>query len=190
MRETMTGKSLLANWFQIILLGLVGAVIIHLAVLFLVPFYSDQNAWSRLETAGEPYLFHRLDTKMGLGSDKDPLMRAAACRFDLADGPVRIQTSVIAPFWSLSVYAPNGDNLYSLNDSVFLQRKLDLVIADPIGMASLRANEKQGENRPILLEKNIGEGAVILRAFMPDQSWSAAIHQFFDNAACQLYEPE
>ncbi|MFC4626089.1 hypothetical protein ACFO1V_12880 [Daeguia caeni] len=180
----------MSNWFQILLLGLVGAAIVHLAVIFLVPLYSDQNAWSRLETRGEPYVFQPIDRKDGLGSDKDPLLRAAACRFDLAGGPVRITTSVTVPFWSLSVYAPNGDNLYSINDDVFVQGKLDLIIADPIGMARLRVSEQQGENRPVMIEKDLGEGMVILRTLLPDQSWSKTIAHFFESAACRPYDPE
>ncbi|MFP3649249.1 hypothetical protein, partial [Paraburkholderia sp. SIMBA_054] len=76
---------------------------------------------------------HRLDEKTGPVSDSDPLVQEATCRFDLADGPVHITTGANVPYWSLSIYAPNGDNLYSLNDSVSNESKLDLILADPIG---------------------------------------------------------
>ncbi len=125
----------MARIFRLVLLGIIGAAIVHIAVLFLVPFYSDKNAWSRIETGSEPYRFQRLDQKTGPVSDSDPLIQEATCRFDLADGPVHITTGANVPYWSLSIYAPNGDNLYSLNDSVSNERKLDLILADPIGMA-------------------------------------------------------
>ncbi|MBC2884727.1 hypothetical protein H7Q97_04830 [Ochrobactrum sp. CM-21-5] len=173
---------------RLVLLGLVGAAIVHIAVLFLVPVYSDKNAWSRIESASDAYRFHRIDPQHGPVSDNDPLVKQATCRFDLADGPVHITTKGDVPFWSLSVYAPNGDNLYSLNDSVSNERQLDLIVADPIGMASLRAGGLQSDGQSILIEQNIGEGAVVLRVFVPDATWQTQVKHFFDAAQCQPYE--
>jgi len=117
-----------AKVLRLLLLGLIGAAIVHIAVLLLVPLYSSKNAWSHLEALGDTYRFHLLSEKSGLISDQDPLMEQAACRFDLSEGPVHITTKGATPFWSLSVYAPNGDNLYSLNDNVSADKKLDLII--------------------------------------------------------------
>ncbi|PWL19041.1 hypothetical protein DKP76_00195 [Falsochrobactrum shanghaiense] len=173
---------------HLILLGLIGAVIVHIAILLLVPRYSDKNAWSHIETLGDAYRFYTLDQKSGVLSNPDPLMRQAVCRFDLADGPVQIATRGAPPFWSLSVYAPNGDNLYSLNDNVSTEQALDLIIADSVGMAGLRAEGRQNDSRTILVEQGIGEGAIILRAFVPDSSWQIEVQRFFDEAHCALYE--
>ena len=178
----------MARIFHLVLLGLVGAAIVHIAVLFLVPFYSDKNAWSRIEAESEPYRFHRLNEKTGPISDSDPLVQQATCRFDLADGPVHIAIGANVPYWSLSIYAPNGDNLYSLNDSVSNERKLDLILADPIGMASLRSDGSQADARSILIEQNIGEGVAVLRAFVPDATWNRQVQGFFTEARCAPFE--
>ncbi len=92
------------------------------------------------------------------------------------------------PYWSLSIYAPNGDNLYSLNDSVSNERKLDLILADPIGMASLRSDGSQADARSILIEQNIGEGVAVLRAFVPDGTWNRQVQRFFTEARCAPFE--
>lgn len=173
---------------RLLLLGLVGAAIVHIAVLLLVPFYSDKNAWSHMELLGDAYAFHRLDEKSGLISDQDPLFAQAACRFDLSDGPVHVTTKGKLPFWSLSVYAPNGDNLYSLNDNVSGDRQLNLIIADPIGIAALRAEGVQNDGRSIIIEQDIGEGAIVLRGFMPDASWGQQVQDFFNQSSCTAYE--
>ncbi|MBR7653035.1 DUF1254 domain-containing protein [Brucella oryzae] len=178
----------MARIFRLVLLGIVGAAIVHIAVLFLVPFYSDQNAWSRIEAGSEPYRFHKLDEKSGPVSDSDPLVQQATCRFDLADGPVHFTTGANVPYWSLSIYAPNGDNLYSLNDSVSNERKLDLILADPIGMASLRSDGSRADARSILIEQNIGEGAAVLRVFVPDATWNTEVRRFFNDAQCAPFE--
>ncbi|AAL52534.1 hypothetical exported protein [Brucella melitensis bv. 1 str. 16M] len=115
-------------------------------------------------------------------------MKEATCRFDLSNGPVHITTQRNVPYWSLSIYAPNGDNLYSLNDNVSNDRKLDLVIADPIGMASLRSDASRSDTRSIFIEQNIGEGAAVLRVFVPDTTWNVQVQRFFDEAQCEPFE--
>ena len=179
----------MARILHLLLLGLVGAAIVHIAILLLVPRYSDKNAWSHIEALGDAYRFYRLDQESGVLSNPDPLIAQAACRFDLADGPVQIATRGAPPFWSLSIYAPNGDNLYSLNDNVSTEQALDLIIADSVGIAGLRADGRQNDSRTILVEQNIGEGAVILRAFVPDASWRGQVQHFFENASCTMFEP-
>lgn len=177
-----------AGLLRLLLLGIIGAAIVHIAVLFLVPVYSDTNAWSRIETGSEPYRFQRLDHKTGPVGDRDPLIVEATCRFDLADGPVHMTAGSDLPYWSLSIHAPNGDNLYSLNDSVSNERTLDLVLSDPIGMASLRSDGGRAIQRSILIEQNIGEGAAVLRVFAPDATWSAQVQRFFKEARCTPFE--
>lgn len=178
----------MAKIVRLLLLGLVGAAIVHIAVLLLVPFYSSKNAWSHLEALGDGYRFHYLSEKSGLVSDQDPLMEQAACRFDLTDGPVHITAKGNPPFWSLSIYAPNGDNLYSINDNVSHDRELDLIIADPIGIAALRAEGVQNDGRSIIIEQDISEATVVLRSFVPDASWQQQVKNFLSQANCLPYE--
>ncbi|OYR19535.1 DUF1254 domain-containing protein [Brucella thiophenivorans] len=178
----------MAKLLRLLLLGLIGAAIVHIAVLLLVPLYSSKNAWSHLEALGEPYSFYMLSEKSGLVTDQDPLIEQAACRFDLTNGPIHITTKGNLPFWSLSVYAPNGDNLYSLNDNVSNDRQLDLIIADPLGIAALRAEGVQNDGRSVIIEQNVSEGAVVLRSFVPDASWREQVQSFFTQASCAPYE--
>ncbi len=193
---------------RLVLLGLIGAAIVHITVLLLVPVFSDTNAWTRIEATTTAYRFEPLDRKRGLSGDGDPLIREAVCRFDLADGPVHLTAERPVPYWSLSIYAPNGDNLYSLNDSVSGEKRLNLIVADPIGMASLRASDARagasedattgtttgaqdgaqpvapslGNSIPV--EQDIGEGMAVLRVFMPDATWQGEVQRFLDGARC------
>lgn len=50
----------MAKILRLLILGLVGAAIVHIAVLLLIPFYSSKNAWSHLEALGDAYRFHVL----------------------------------------------------------------------------------------------------------------------------------
>ena len=68
-----------------VVLGLLGAGIVHIVVLILVPEFSDRNVWARLSEKAGLYATVRLDARPGSTSTAasvDPLFRAAACRFD------------------------------------------------------------------------------------------------------------
>ncbi len=123
------------------------------------------------------------------------------------DLPFALPTAV-AGISLAAIYAPNGDNLYSLNDSVSGEKRLNLIVADPIGMASLRASDARagasedattgtttgaqdgaqpvapslGNSIPV--EQDIGEGMAVLRVFMPDATWQGEVQRFLDGARC------
>ncbi len=66
-----------------VLLGLVGACIVHIVVLLLVPDFSERDAWSQLAAGSGLYRMTRLDAEAGgppIVKSVDPLFFAAACR--------------------------------------------------------------------------------------------------------------
>ncbi|RCS23540.1 hypothetical protein DUT91_13420 [Phyllobacterium salinisoli] len=169
-----------------LMIGLIGAGIVHIAVLLLVPVYSDRNAWSRISTYGNPYRFHVLETeKDGRGGAHDPLFQEAACRFNLLDGPVHVTAAGNVPFWSVSIYNRRGENLYSFNDRTSTDGKLDLVVANPVQMVDLKKDLPEAVAQSILVEKDIGEGFVVIRGFTPDQSWQPSVRNFLSEADCR-----
>ncbi|KXF78288.1 hypothetical protein ATN84_00330 [Paramesorhizobium deserti] len=171
--------------FHALLVGLIGAGIVHVAALLLVPVYSDRNAWSRISGYGAPYRFHLLETeKDGRGGAGDPLFQEAACRFDLTDGPARITTGGNVPFWSVSIYNRSAENLYSFNDRTSTDGRLDLVIANPVQMINLKKDLPEAAAQSILVEQDIDEGIVVIRGFTPDQSWQPSVRDFLSDAGC------
>ena len=124
--------------FYAVLVGLVGAGIIHIAVLLLIPQFSDRDAWSRLAMAADFYRPVRIDPEgmAPMASSSDPLFYASACRFDLAEGIVHVVGPGKAPFWSVSVYDRGGQNIYSFNDRTPPDGSLDFVVLSPALMSS------------------------------------------------------
>lgn len=172
-----------------LLIGLFGAGIIHIAILFLVPDFSERDAWSRLAMASDFYKITRLDTEVDGGPivrAGDPLFRAVACRFDLEDGPVQVNAPGLVPFWSMSVYNRSGQNIYSFNDRAAQSGLLDVVVLTPEQMIDLRKDVPAELQRSVFVETQIGEGIVVVRGFAPDESWTKAIGEFLGGAACTL----
>lgn len=173
-----------------ILLGLLGAGIVHIAVLLLVPDFSRHDAWSRLAEASGLYRMTPLEAETGgapVVKSVDPLFAAVACRFDLDDGMVQVKgPAAFLPFWSASVYDRSGHNIYSLNDHGASKGQLDLVILTPAQMNEVRKDLPEAYQGSVFIEAPISEGIVVIHAFIPDGSWRPAVMRFLDAGSCEL----
>ncbi|OQM75205.1 DUF1254 domain-containing protein [Manganibacter manganicus] len=175
-----------------LLLGLVGAGIVHIVVLLLVPQFSERDAWSRLAMKSGLYTMTRIDDQTGgppVVKSVDPLFFAASCRFDLADGIVRLRSPIDnLPFWSMSVYDRNGHNLYSYNDLSATEGRLNAIVLTPAQMIGVRKTLPEGLEGSVFIELPISEGITVVRGFVPDASWKQAVARFLDQASCEIVD--
>ena len=174
-----------------LILGLLGAGIVHIIVLFLVPEFSERDAWSRLAMASDLYRMTRLDAEAGgapVVKSVDPLFYAAACRFDLAEGMVRVKAPGNVPFWSVSVYDRNGHNFYSFNDHTATGGVLDTVVLTPAQMIEVRKELPEDLQGAIFVEAPIDEGIFVIRSFVPDDSWKPVVSRFLEQSSCELQD--
>lgn len=169
-----------------LMLGLVGAGIVHIVVLLLIPAYSERDAWSTLSERSNFYIATRLDPPASepLIGSIDPLFRAVACRFDLGDGPVRVAGDGDVPYWSISIYDRVGQNIFSFNDRSASQGTIDFVVATPTQMIDLRNDLLPAFDRSVFVEADIGEGIVLARAFVPDPSWEPTVTRLLGGITC------
>lgn len=170
-----------------IMLGLIGAGIVHIVVLLLVPQFSERDAWSRLAMAADLYKVVRFDARSNeapIVRAGDPLFFAAACRFDLAEGVVHAFAPGHPPFWSVSVYNRAGQNVYSFSDRAATGGTLDFVVATPTQMVEIRKDVIDEFKKSIFVETELDEGIIVVRSFVPDDSWDQAVSAFLDRMSC------
>lgn len=171
-----------------IVLGLVGAGIVHIVILILLPRFTERDAWTRLAARAEIYSAIRIDPAGGSGAfaaSVDPLFFAVACRFDLAEGMARMHAPGRVPFWSVSVYDRGGQNINSFNDRIAEDARLDFVVLDAAQMIEVGKALPEGLQGSIFVETEIREGIIVLRTFVPDQTWAPAIARFLDAVKCE-----
>ena len=170
-------------------LGALGAGIVHIIVLLMVPAYSERDAWSVLSQHANFYRPVRLDPPGAppLIASLDPLIDAVACRFDLADGVTRIHGDATVPYWSASIHDRAGLTVYSLNDTSSAQGRFDFVIATPAQMVGLRNAMPPELEDSVFIEADVGEGIVVVRTFAPDETWEPAISSWLRGIACTLH---
>lgn len=179
----------MARLIHALVLGLIGAGIVHITVLLLVPVYSQRDAWAVLSEQANFYRTTRLDPPRSepLISSLDPLFDAVACRFDLRDGVMHLFGEGSTPYWSMSVHDRAGLSVFSVNDSSSLQGKLDFVVATPAQMIALRNAMPQELASAIFVEADIAEGIAVVRTFVPDPSFEPGITAWLSGINCTAY---
>ena len=169
------------------LAGLLLGGIIHIVVVFAVPYYANRDAWAQMEEFGADEQFHVLALPAP-GAESlpslDPRMLHAVCRFSLGDGPLRITASMPDDFWSVAIFDRRGRNIYSLNDRSAERSQLDLAVITPVQMAQLRQDPPESLETAIVIELPIDEGFALLRAFVGDESELAAATVALETADC------
>jgi uncharacterized membrane protein len=169
------------------LLGVVGAGIVHVAVLLLLPAFTERDAWTRLARAADLYTVTPADGSGGaqpVVEVPDPLFRAVTCRFDLDDGPIRLTAEGSVPFWSASIYDRSGQNVYNFNDHTAAGGALDFVIVTPEQMIEMRKDLPPELESSVFVEADIAEGMVVIRSFVPGQSWNATVSAYLKSISC------
>lgn len=171
-----------------VLVGVVGAGIVHIAILLMLPSLSERDAWSKLAADASPYGVVRMSASapQQILSSADPFFEAVACRFDLREGVARLTAAGTVPFWSVSVYDRSGQNIYSFNDRATADGSLDFVIATPLQMTEMRKNLPPEFEKSVFVEADIGEGIVVIRSFVPDTTWKSRITEYLGGVRCRL----
>lgn len=192
------GRLLLA-----VLVGLVGAAIVHIAAVFAIPSLAENNAWGRLSRIAGMYELVRIDSRQSPLPDApppvegpgvhdfafvDPAFVTAACRFSLADGPVRLSASERTDFWSASIYSRQGDNIYSINDRSSVDGQFDLLVGTAEQLAEARANTAERDETAIPVEVTIVEGYLTLRTLVDEESKRPGVDAFVRSVTCEATE--
>jgi uncharacterized membrane protein len=178
----ISGGSTVTRFAYSLLVGVVGAGIVHIAILFMLPYFTERDAWGQLTAKGELYETVRIQPDGGI--TLDPLFEAVACRFDLADGPVHIAAPGKIPFWSISIYDRGGRNIFSLNERLAVGGELDIVILTPVQMLDLRNEFPADFERSVFVEAEIDAGIALVRSFVPDTPWEPRISAYLEGVVC------
>ncbi|MGE7367975.1 DUF1254 domain-containing protein [Neorhizobium sp. NPDC001467] len=169
-----------------IAVGLVGAALLHLVIVLSLPHFSDRDAYSRVLSEGEAFTFHILDQKpdsAGLAQE-DPFLETAVCAFELDERPVELTAGDDVPFWSLAIYDPASNEVFSINDRTASGGRLDVIVATPLQATALRKAMPEGLDRSILVETSQTQGYAVLRAMAPQPSIRPLAAAFLSSAEC------
>lgn len=177
-------------------LGLVGALLVHLLIVFMMPAVMGGRAHSALTAAdegpGKPLVIG-VDLAQGLGFRSfDPLFRVRVCPFDLADGSFAVRSNGGVPFFSAAVVDQTDTVAFSLTDRLSFERRIDMEILPRSEERRYRLREEAGgqtqsDTLPVFVDTPAGH--VVIRAFIPDASFSAMVDDFLAGIQCETLAP-
>lgn len=172
-----------------ILVGLVGAALLHIVIILTLPQFTGKDAYSRVLGLYEMDSFFPLTKEPGPTglANEDPFLRGAVCGFSVAGAPARFVARGAVPFWSLSVYDENSNEIFSMNDHTAVNGNLDVVVATPIQLVDLRKTPPESLAQSILVEMPDEEGYAVLRALAPTDSFEEMARNFLGESSCEPF---
>jgi len=145
------------------------AGIVHIVSILAMPRLAPNDAFARLASMAPPHtLTFVADSQKGQSvlPFEDPATVIAVCRFDLAEGPMRMRGKVSggAPVL-LSFRNRLGTVFYSMNDRAATRGELDIVVATPQQLRQIEADDPEDDlPTELRLPSPTREGFVLLRA--------------------------
>ena len=174
-----------------IVLGLVLAGLIHIVAVLTLPMLAPRNAHARLAALGPANTMIELPPATP-GRQVMPMMapdvRYAFCRFDLANGPVRLNARIADELWLIALYTPDGENFYSVAGADMKRAEIDLIIA-----ATDQTVEEAGVDAPessddvIVVNSPVIEGIALIRAPLAGPSRADRAERALRATSCGPY---
>ncbi|WP_146140259.1 DUF1254 domain-containing protein [Alsobacter soli] len=171
------------------LLGLVLAVMVHLASMLALPSFASQNADARLAAFADRHVVTLLPAAVPGPSPlpfRDPATVMAVCRYDLAAGPIRVQATAGEVFLSMAFHRSMGGVFYALTDRSAVRGLMDVVIVTQPQLEALQANDPEDEPvRELRLVSPDRTGFVTFRALAPEPGVAADAEALLKAAVCR-----
>ena len=168
-------------------IGLIGAAIVHVVIIMGIPDLAPRTAWARVSELGAAGRFREL-TETGKSpsglAEMNPFLRSAVCVFDATDAPIHVSDEGEPPFWSLSVFDPQSNEIFSMNDRSAVERRVDLTLATSTQMTAISRAKPETPSKSILVELPQPSGYVVLRTIAEDATWDRTASRFLSSAEC------
>lgn len=155
--------------FYLLAAAMLGALVHFMAILIL-PLVAERDAYSRLAAIGAVGTTIALPTaeptNRGLPY-QDPAVATAFCRYDLADGPIRVREPIgRAGFASLSFHSRRGVVFYALTDRAATHGLMDAVIVTGAQLRALVArDDEDNPSEDLRIVSPTADGFVMTRVF-------------------------
>ncbi len=161
------------------------AGIIHLTSMLMLPHFSVSHLTapviSATSAAGEPQA-----TTLGSMS-RDPNLVSAICRFDLAQGPLRIVARVPGDeFMSVSFHEIGGPVYFSVTDQAAIKGQISLVLGTQSEIDDIEANDDPDKPTPDLrVTSPTLTGYALFRILISQPGQRAEAQTLLSHAVCR-----
>ena len=159
------------RWLLWTLAGILLGGIVHLATILLLPRTASQDAYARLATITPVNAVTAIPGPTpgkALLPFMDPAFAVAVCRYDLANGPMRLTAPVSQAYTSVTFYTRLGVAYYGINDRAAGRRNIDLFLMTKPQRDALPEEEDVTAADRLIIESPTATGLIVLRALSPE----------------------
>lgn len=174
-----------------IVLALVLAGLIHIVAVLALPALAPKSGFGRLASLGPPNTMTQVPPSAP-GQQVVPMMapdvRYAFCRFDLADGPVRLNAKVANELLLIALYTPEGQNFYSVVAPDMKRPEIDLIIitGDQV-VAEAGVDAPESSENVIVVNSPVSKGVALLRMPLTGPSRASQVERALSASSCGRY---
>jgi len=184
--------------FTIIAGVLLGGVV-HLVSVLALPRIATQDAYSRLTPMTKLNAVTQLasaDPGNTVMPFLDPAFAVAVCRYDLADGPIKLTVPVSQAYTSVSFYTRNEVAYYAINDRSAGKKVIELDLMTEAQHNDLPEDEEVTAADRLIIDSPTTTGLIVLKALaaepglMPQAQASLAASRCGEQAEQPAKQPE
>ncbi len=180
------------RWLLWILAGALLGGIVHLVTILVLPQNATHDAYSRLVPHVPVNGFAALAPATPQSSPlpfSDPAFAAAACRYDLRTGPIKLTAPVSAAYTSVTFYTRRGIAYYAINDRSAGRRVIELELMTKAQRARLPDDEETTAADRLIVESPTLDGLIVVRTLAPEAGQMALALAAAAAARCEV-EPQ
>ena len=174
--------------FTIIAGVLLGGVV-HLVSVLALPRIASQDAYSRLT----PMTKLNTVTPLPLAAPgnspipfMDPAFAMAICRYDLANGPIKLTVPVSQAYTSVSFYTRNEVAYYAINDRSAGRKVIELDLMTEAQHAELPEDEEITAADRLIIDSPSATGLIVLKALAPESGLMQQAQASLAASSCKV----
>jgi uncharacterized membrane protein len=176
------------RWLLWLLAGALLGGVVHLVAVLILPRTATQDAYTRLAPIATvnavvpvPQPAPQNETMPYM----DPAFAVAVCRYDLANGPLKLTAPISAAYTSVSFYTRSGVAYYAINDRAAGRKVIELELMTSDQRANLPEEEDVTAADRLIVESPTATGLIMLRALAPEPGLLPMAREALAKASCR-----
>ncbi|MFL6818938.1 MAG: DUF1254 domain-containing protein [Bradyrhizobium sp.] len=172
-----------------ILAGVLLGGIVHLVSVLALPRIATQDAYSRLTPMTKLNAVTPLPPAAPNNEPMpfmDPAFAMAICRYDLADGPLKLTVPVSQAYTSVSFYTRNEVAYYAINDRSAGRKVIELDLMTEAQHGELPEDEDVTAADRLIIDSPTQTGLILLKALAPEPGLMPQAEASLAASSCKL----
>nr|WP_321457702.1 DUF1254 domain-containing protein [uncultured Cohaesibacter sp.] len=167
--------------------ALIVAAIIHIATIFALPYFAENDIGHRALQLGPLNRVHVISDPVEateLSADLDPTFAYGLCRADVSNSPVMLKGRLPSDFWSLDYVDQRGRSQFSLTNQIS-GSNVNAVLATKGQQRLISEQPDLVDETAIVISATHPKGILLVRVMVSSERDRSDIAQAIQNLSCK-----